>query len=67
MSDFRSRLFQERTELLQKIDKLRTFIVSTAFESLQEIDRVDLREQLTHMEGYASVLERRVSRLCNAA
>lgn len=67
MSDFRARLFQERTDLLQKIEKLTTFIISEKFLSLPEIDRMDLREQLGHMKKYASVLERRVSRQCNAA
>ncbi len=67
MGDFRSRLFQERTELLQRIDKLKAFIIGDQFDSLPDIDRSDLREQLVCMESYAAVLERRVSRQCNSA
>ena len=67
MSDFRARLFQERIELHQRIEKLKAFILGGEFESLPEIDRDDLREQLGHMEQYFSVVDRRASRLCNDA
>ncbi len=67
MSDFRSRLFDEDHELRSKIDKLKTFIIGDKYDDLPEIDRTDLKEQLKHMEAYASVLSRRVSRQCNSA
>lgn len=67
MSDFRARLFTERNELIEKIEKLKTFILGDLFEKLPEIDRKDLKEQLTAMEAYSTVLERRVSRQCNDA
>lgn len=67
MSDFRSRMFQEYTELRQKIEKLSGFIISDAYDKLPEIDRGDLKEQLRHMQDYETVLSRRVSRQCNNA
>lgn len=65
--NFRDRLFAERNQLNERIEKLRAFIVGDKFADLPEIDRSDLREQLTYMAEYSKVLERRVARLCNAA
>ena len=67
MSNFRARLFEEHSELGHKIEKLKKFIVSGECARLPEIDRVDLSEQLEHMENYYSVLSNRVSRQCNNA
>lgn len=67
MSDFRSRLFDEDHDLRSKIDKLKAFIIGDKYDGLPEIDRTDLKEQLKHMEAYAAVLSRRVSRQCGAA
>ena len=65
--DFRGRLFEEHTQLSQRIDKLKEFIVSEKYDKLPEIDRSDLKKQLGHMEQYFNVLCRRVSRQCNNA
>jgi len=65
MSDFRSRLYEEHSELNQRTEKLKNFIVSEKFDDLPEVDKVDLKEQFKHMEAYSSVLNRRVSRCCN--
>lgn len=67
MSDYRARAMQEHSELNQKIEKLKGFIVGEAYDELPEVDRKDLKAQLGHMEGYFSVLNRRVSRMCNNA
>jgi hypothetical protein len=67
MSNFRARLFQERTELHQRIEKLEAFIVHENFDRLPDIVRADLREQLKHMRSYFTVVDRRSSRQCNAA
>lgn len=64
MTDFRARLSMEFSELTIRRDKLRHFILSDKYDELPEIDRKDLREQLEYMEGYLSVLNRRVSRQC---
>lgn len=65
MSDFRARLMTERTELMQKVSKLETFLTSENSAKLEDVDRKDLLEQLSHMRSYLDVLDRRVSRLCN--
>jgi hypothetical protein len=65
VSDFRARLFVERNELYEKINKLKAFVLGSAFEDLPEIERRDLKLQLGHMEAYFEVLSNRVSRLCN--
>ncbi len=67
MNDYQSRLFQEHSDLLSKIEKLKAFICGDTYETLPDVDRKDLKEQLTHMEAYFSVLSRRTSRLCGAA
>lgn len=65
MSDFRGRLFEEYDQLTQRIEKLKTFIISEKYDALPDIDRADLKKQLVHMEQYHNVLYRRVSRQCN--
>ena len=65
MSDFKARLHEEHDQLTLKTEKLKSFILTSDFESLPEIDRRDLKEQLHHMENYLSVLSKRVSRICN--
>jgi hypothetical protein len=67
MSDFRARLFEEESQLRQRAEKLEVFIISDKYDTLPEIDRKDLKEQLKHMKAYLSVLMRRVSRQCGAA
>ncbi len=65
--NFRSRMFEEESTLRRRIGKLKEFILSERYESLPEIDRKDLKEQLQHMEIYHAVLMRRVLRQCNSA
>lgn len=67
MSDYRARLFLEHGELYQNVEKLKAFILAPLFDKLPEVDRKDLKEQLTHMQGYFDVISRRVSRQCNNA
>lgn len=67
MSDFRGLLFEEYSQLSQRIEKLKELIISDKYDALLEIDRADLKVQLEHMERYFSVLSRRVSRQCNNA
>ncbi|QDV49558.1 crAss001_48 related protein [Gimesia fumaroli] len=65
--NWRGRLFEEHSDLHRKVERLKKFILSEKYDSLPEIDRQDLKEQLQHMEQYHSVLMRRVSRQCNSA
>lgn len=67
MSDFTARIFEEHGQLAQRVEKLKAFIVSDKYDALPEIDRVDLKAQLKHMEGYFKVLSRRASRQCGNA
>lgn len=67
MSDFRGELFEEHAQISQRIDKLKEFIISEKYDALSEIDRVDIKNQLVHMEKYFDVIHRRVSRQCNNA
>lgn len=64
MSDYQTRLFEEFNDLRRKIEKLKAFIVGDAYDTLPDVDKRDLKEQLKHMEGYCEVLSRRTSRLC---
>lgn len=67
MSDYKSRAFEEHSDLQKRIQRLKNFICGDDYDSLPEIDRKDLKEQLRHMEGYVAALGRRVSRMCNSA
>lgn len=67
MSDFRARMFEEYEQLLARQERLEKFILTPAYDGLPEIERADLKEQLSAMQTYSSVLSRRVSRLCGAA
>lgn len=67
MSDFRARLFDEQTDLHLKIEKLEKFILSDKYDTLPQVDRKDLKEQLGHMKAYHTVIMRRCSRQCNNA
>ena len=65
MDDFRGRMFDEYEVLKQRIDNMKVFILGDKYDVLPEVDKVDLKEQLKHMEAYFSVLGRRVSRQCS--
>lgn len=65
MEDFKKRLLDEQSELFARVEKLGRFMsFSDEFRSLPEIDKKELEEQLMHMQGYLSVLDRRIGRLC---
>jgi hypothetical protein len=63
-SDTRTRLFEEYSQLLQRVTKLEKFLTTEQFAALPQIDRDDLAEQLRHMRAYHKVLSRRVGRQC---
>ena len=58
----RGRLFSEHDQLAARRSKLEAFILTPQFEQLADVDKADLREQLTHMRAYEQALERRVLR-----
>lgn len=67
MTDYRQRAFMEYDDLGSRTERLRNFITTADFDSLPEIERVDLKLQYEFMKGYHSVLSRRVSRMCDSA
>ena len=67
MTTFISRMVKEFDELTGRIEKLNAFVISDQFNLLPEVDRVDLTEQLKHMDRYREVLSRRLSRFAGAA
>lgn len=63
MSDFRSRLLDERIDLEEKLDKLDAFLVSDAAEEIDEIQNALLHVQATAMNTYLQCLKERLDRL----
>lgn len=51
----------EREELLVKLEKLETFIDSTPFYSLSEVEKNDLDSQSIIMNQYLDILDKRIS------
>jgi hypothetical protein len=64
---WKGRLGAEAYELRKRIEKLERFFVAPEFEELYPDARNDLREQLTHMKAYHTVLCRRLNRLTTNA
>lgn len=63
MSDFKTRLIQERDELQEKYQKLSEFICSDGFDKLPEIQKLLLTQQHSHMGGYLMTLNQRLENL----
>ena len=62
MSDYKDRMLAEHTELVTRISKLKEFLWGDIFNTLENLDKQLLIEQLAHMQGYESVLAYRLSR-----
>lgn len=63
MSDFKTRLIQERDDLQEKTEKLVAFLHTDEAHVIPEIQRELLRQQHSHMYGYLSVLNQRLENL----
>ena len=61
MQDFQLRVITEKAELMDKIDKLETFIKNSIFIELDKIDQHLLGLQLHIMKAYFSTLKARVA------
>jgi hypothetical protein len=61
VSDFKSRLILEKSELDQKIDKLNQFIQSENFSKVSYLQQSLMVEQIQSMRNYSHTLERRLS------
>lgn len=54
-----ARVVKERVELADKVDKLRQFVNSEQFNTLESLDRTLLADQLQTMDQYLNILQRR--------
>ena len=63
MSDFKTRLIQERDELREKYQKLSEFMCSSQFPALEQVHRDLLQQQHCHMNGYLLTLNQRLDNL----
>ena len=60
MSDFIIRLQEEKNELHSKMVKLERFLNSDGIEKVSSFQRVKLKEQYAHMQGYYGCLNLRL-------
>ena len=62
-SDFITRLFDERDQLSERIEKLKEFIRSGKVYEIDEVQQVLLYAQLPAMRTYLDILNQRIDRL----
>ena len=58
---YQRRVVVEAFDLQEKTDKLKTFLTTPQFQSLDEAEQNRLRVQLTEMEGYLAMLDQRLA------
>lgn len=58
--EVKARLIAERTELRERLEKLKTFIASPGFDPLDMENRFLLCQQELAMEQYEKILTRRI-------
>lgn len=63
MSDFKERLYDERAELVKKIEKLQSFLKSDKSNEIDQYQLAFLGIQLSAMETYLRCLDERFGRL----
>lgn len=63
MSDFKSRLLTEKTELDEKIEKLSSFVHGEAIKSIDTRQQELLAKQLPTMQQYSEILYERIGLL----
>lgn len=63
MSDFKTRLVEEQVQLEDKLSKLKSFIESDKFESIDNAQRALLKVQANAMSTYNQCLKERLERL----
>lgn len=62
MDSFKERMIAEHKELAERIIKLSNFINANIFQTLEEDEQSDMKEQLRAMIMYRTALERRMRR-----
>jgi len=63
MSDFKSRLLTEQSELNEKVKKLKSFLEGSNFKSIDERQQKLLEKQYDLMHEYNEILLERISLL----
>ena len=63
MSDFKTRLIEEKEQLEEKLNKLDAFIVSENFNKVDDVQKALLQVQATSMNTYLQCLKERIERL----
>ena len=61
MEAFAERMITEKDELQDKVTKLEKFVNGEKFNELKGLEQVYLKEQLSFMRGYLSVLRQRIN------
>ena len=61
MESFVERMIVEKDELQDKVTKLENFVNGEKFRELRGLEQVYLKEQLSFMRGYLSVLRQRIN------
>jgi len=61
MEAFVERMIVEKDELQDKVTKLENFVNGEKFKELKGLEQVYLKEQLSFMRGYLSVLRQRIN------
>ena len=62
MSDFKSRMIDEHSQLVDRIGKLKGFLWGDLYNSLDADSKTLLIQQLAYMQGYETILATRISR-----
>ena len=63
MSDFKTRLETEKSELEEKLNKLDAFLMSEKVNSVDDVQKALLHVQATAMNTYLQCLKERIERL----
>lgn len=62
-TDVKNRVIEERDQLLEKLNKLDSFIESDKFQEIDDVQRALLQVQATSMNCYLQCLNERITRL----
>jgi hypothetical protein len=60
MREHQARMIAEKTELDDRLDKLKEFINGPTYDTLHPAEQQRLRSQRYYMDGYSQVLEQRI-------
>lgn len=61
LPQYQQRVIDERTELLERTNKLAAFLVTPTFERLADDEQIRLSDQLEYMVGYDRILSERIA------